>query len=64
MEKNNSNNVWKIVLIVVSIIVALAVAVMALVRTERRMRRLLGIVEGYLPRKQKSTPMEIELEDI
>ena len=63
MEKN-TNNVWKIVLIVVAIVVALAVAVMALVRTERRMRRLLGIVEGYLPRKQKSTPMEIELEDI
>lgn len=63
MEKN-TNNVWKIVLIVVAIITALAVAVMALVRTERRMRRLLGIVEGYLPRKQKSTPMEIELEDI
>lgn len=62
MEKNN--NVWKIVLTVVAIITALAVAVMVLVRTERRMRRLLGIVEGYIPRKQKNAPMEIELEDI
>ena len=63
MEKN-TNSVWKIVLTVVAIIAALAVAVMVLIRTERRMRRLLGIVEGYLPRKQKSAPMEIELEDI
>lgn len=63
MEKN-TNSVWKIVLTVVAIIAALAVAVMVLIRTERRMRRLLGIVEGYLPRKQKNAPMEIELEDI
>ena len=60
MEKN-SNNVWKVVLTVVSILMALAVACAVLIRTERRMRRLLGIVEGYLPRKQKNTEIRVDL---
>ena len=60
MEKNN-NSVWKTVLIVVSVLMALAVALAAIIRTERRLRRLLGIVEGYLPRKNKNTPIQVEL---
>ena len=60
MEKN-SNSVWKVVLTVVSILMALAVACAVLLRTERRMRRLLGIVEGYLPRKQKNTEIRVDL---
>lgn len=59
MEKNNS--VWKVVLTVVSILMALAVACAVLIRTERRMRRLLGIVEGYLPRKQKNAEIRVDL---
>lgn len=60
MEKNN-NSVWKTVLIVVSVLMALAVALAAIIRTERRLRRLLGIVEGYLPRKQKNTQISVDL---
>ncbi|MBR0447491.1 MAG: hypothetical protein IIX28_03375 [Clostridia bacterium] len=60
MEKNN-NSVWKTVLIVVSVLMALAVALAAIIRTERRLRRLLGIVEGYLPRKQKNTQIRVDL---
>ena len=41
--------------------VALAVALAVLIRTERRLRRLLGIVEGYLPRKQKNTQIRVDL---
>ena len=60
MEKNN-NSVWKTVLIIVSVLMALAVALAAIIRTERRLRRLLGIVEGYLPRKQKNTQIRVDL---
>ncbi len=60
MEKNQ-NNVWKTVLIVVSVLMALAVALAAIIRTERRLRRLLGVVEGYLPRKQKNTQIRVDL---
>lgn len=60
MEKNN-NSVWKTVLIVVSVLMALAVALAAIIRTERRLRRLLGVVEGYLPRKQKNTQIRVDL---
>ena len=61
MEKNNTNNVWKIVLTVVAILTALAVALAVLIRTERRLRRLVGIVDSYLPHKHKNTPIEVEL---
>ena len=60
MEKNH-NSVWKTVLIVVSVLMALAVALAAIIRTERRLRRLLGKVEGYLPRKQKNTQIRVDL---
>jgi len=60
MEKNQ-NSVWKTVLIVVSVLMALAVALAAIIRTERRLRRLLGVVEGYLPRKQKNTQIRVDL---
>ena len=60
MEKNN-NSVWKTVLIVVSVLMALAVALAAIIRTERRLRRLLGMVEGYLPRKHKNTQIRVDL---
>ena len=60
MEKN-TNSVWKVVLTVVAVLMALAVALAVLIRTERRLRRLLGIVEGYLPRKQKNTQIRVDL---
>ena len=60
MEKNN-NSVLKTVLIVVSVLMALAVALAAIIRTERRLRRLLGMAEGYLPRKQKNTQIRVDL---
>lgn len=59
MEKKNSG--WSIVLIVAALVAALAAILILFVRTEQRMYRLLGIVEQYLPRRQKNARFEVEL---
>ena len=56
MEKKN--NAWWIVLVVVAALVA---ALFLFVRTERRMLRLVGMLEGYLPRKRKNSEFRVEL---
>ena len=59
MEKKNSG--WNIVLIVVALVAALAAILVLFVRTEQRLYRLVGLVEEYLPRRQKNTAFEVEL---
>ena len=59
MEKKNSG--WNIVLIVVALVAALAAILVLFVRTEQRLYRLVGLVEEYLPRRQKNTAVEVEL---
>ena len=59
MEKKN--NGWKIVLIVSALIAALVAVLVLFVRTEQRLYRLLGLVEEYLPRRQKNAKFEVEL---
>lgn len=59
-----TNNVWKILLTVMAVIAALVAVVLALVRTERRLYRVLGVLESYLPRNKKDSALHIELEDI
>ena len=59
MEKKN--NGWNIVLIVAALVAALAAILVLCVRTEQRMYRLLGLVEQYLPRRQKNNTFEVEL---
>ena len=56
MEKKN--NAWWIVLVVVAALVA---ALFLFVRTERRMLCLVGMLEGYLPRKRKNSEFRVEL---
>ena len=57
----NKNNGWKIVLAVTALVAALAAILVLFVRTEQRMYRLLGLVEEYLPRRQKNAKFEVEL---
>ena len=59
MEKKN--NGWGIVLIVAALVAAVAAILVLFVRTEQRLYRLLGMVEEYLPRRQKNTAFEMEL---
>ncbi|MBR5524119.1 MAG: hypothetical protein IKU51_02485 [Clostridia bacterium] len=51
MEKKNSYG-W--ILIVLAAVAALVAAALLFVRTERRMLRLVGMLESHLPRKQKN----------
>ena len=55
------NNFWKFVLAGVAILGAIALALFLLIRTERRLYRLLGVLESYLPRKRKQTEFRIDL---
>ena len=59
MEKKS--NGWNIVLIVAALVAALAAILILFVRTEQRLYRLVGLVEEYLPRRQKNTAFEVEL---
>ncbi len=59
MEKKNTG--WNIVLIVAALVAALTAILVLFVRTEQRMYRLLGLVEEYLPRRQKNAAFEVEL---
>ena len=58
MEKKNSTG-W--ILILVAVLVALVAAAALFVRTERRMLRLVGILEQYLPRNPKKNQITVEL---
>ena len=59
MEKKS--NGWNIVLIVAALVAALAAILILFVRTEQRLYRLAGLVEEYLPRRQKNAAFEVEL---
>ena len=59
MEKKS--NGWNIVLIVAALVAALAAILILFVRTEQRLYRLVGLVEEYLPRRQKNSAFEVEL---
>jgi len=52
------------VLITLAVIAAVGVALWALIRTERRMYRLFGIVKDQMPKSRKNREFRIELEDI
>ena len=58
MEKKNSYG-W--ILIVVAAVAALVAAALLFVRTERRMLRLVGILEQHLPRNTKKNQFTVEL---
>ncbi len=58
MEKKNSYG-WLVALLLV--IGALAAAAMLFIRTERRMLRLVGILEQHLPRNTKKNQFTVEL---
>ena len=60
----NESKVTRNVLITLGVLAAVAVALWALIRTERRLHRVLGFVKGHLPKSRKSRQFRIELEDI
>lgn len=55
------NNFWKFVVAAVAIFGVVALALFLLIRTERRLYRVLGVLESYLPRKRKETQFRIDL---
>lgn len=59
MEKKG--NGWKIVLIVMGLLAAVATVLVLCIRTEQRLYRMLGVIEQYLPRRQKNNAFEVEL---
>ena len=59
MEKKG--NGWKIVLIIVGLLAAVATVLALCIRTEQRLYRMLGVIEQYLPRRQKNNAFEVEL---
>lgn len=57
-KKDNAKGLWIILAVLVSVVVALAL----IIRTEKRLLRLLGKVEKVLPvKKQKTTPLTVEI---
>lgn len=57
-KKNNAKAFWIILAVLVSAVVALAL----IIRTEKRLLRILGKVEKALPiKKQKNAPITVEL---
>ena len=58
MERKNSYG-WIVALVLV--IGALAAAAVLFFRAERRMLRLVGMIENYLPRKRKNTEIRVDL---
>lgn len=56
-KKNNAKVFW----IVMAILAAVAIALALIIRTEKRLLRLLGKVEKVLPiKKQKNAPITVE----
>ena len=58
MEKKNSYG-W--ILVIVTAVIALVAAAAMFLRTERRMLRLVGMLESYLPRNPKKNQFTVEL---
>ena len=57
-KKNNAKAFW----IILTVLVAVAVALGLIIRTEKRLLRFLGKAEKALHlKKQKGTPIEVEL---
>ena len=57
-KKNNAKAFWIILTVLVSVVIALAL----IIRTEKRLLRLLGKVEKVLPmKKQKNDPITVEI---
>ena len=57
-KKNNARVIW----IVLAILAAAAIALALIIRTEKRLLRLLGKAEKVLPiKKQKSDPITVEI---
>ena len=59
-ESKVMRNVW----ITLGVLAAVAVALWALIRTEKRLHRLLGMIKGRVPTRRKNRQFFIELEDI
>ena len=59
-ESRTIRNLW----ITLGVLAAVAVALWALIRTERRLHRVLGIIKGRMPKSRKNREFRIELEDI
>lgn len=56
-NKKNSNALW----IVLAVLVAAVIALGLIIRTEKRLLRLMGKVDKVLPLKKKSDPIKVEL---
>jgi len=63
-NQEHESKVLRNVLITLAVIAAVGVALWALIRTERRMYRLFGIVKDQMPKSRKNREFRIELEDI
>ena len=58
----NKKNHAKVVWIVLAVLAAAAIALALIIRTEKRLLRLLGKVEKFLPvKKQKNDPITVEI---
>ena len=57
MEKKNSKKVFWIVM---AILVAVGIALALIIRTEKRLLRLVGKVEKVMPIKKKNAPITVE----
>ena len=60
----HESRVMRNILITLAVLAAVAVALWALIRTERRLHRVLGFIKGRLPKSRKNREFRIELEDI
>lgn len=60
----HESRVLRNVLITLAVIAGVLLALWALIRTERRLHRLLGIIKGKMPTSRKNRQFRIELEDI
>ena len=57
----NKKNHAKVIWIVLAVLAATAIALALIIRTEKRLLRLLGKVEKFLPvKKQKNDPITVE----
>ena len=60
----HESKVLRNTLITLAVIAGVLLALWALIRTERRLHRLLGVIKGKLPTRRKNRQFTIELEDI
>ncbi len=63
-DMDNESKVIRNVWITLGVLAAVAVALWALIRTERRLHRVLGFIKGRMPTRRKNREFRIELEDI